>query len=138
MVRKRIIAYNLRTTAPRIRISRLPRSSRHFSHALNPPLPNAPMTWGEISSARRRTNLLNVVLRQCLRRNIHSILLHFLAHIGILDYRFPLFRHCILLLSRFLPTAGKLILRSCAELFWGGNEAQIKIPRRVMLVSVNS
>ena len=93
--------------------------------------PQCPDGMGEISSARRRTNLLNVVLRQCLRRNIHSILLHFLAHIGILDYRFPLFRHCFLLLSRF-PHCWKTYRFVLALNFFGRkNEAQIKTPCKI-------
>ena len=44
-------------------------------------------------SKRMTTNLLNVIFCQCLRCNIHSILLHLLAHISILNHSLSLFRH---------------------------------------------
>ena len=40
------------------------------------------------------SHLFDVVFCQSLRCDIHSILLHFLAHVGILDHCFSLFRHC--------------------------------------------
>ena len=40
------------------------------------------------------SHLFDVVFRQSRRSNIHSILLHFLAHVSILDYCFSLLRHC--------------------------------------------
>ena len=54
------------------------------------------------------TNLLNVIFCQCLRCNIHSILLHLLAHISILNHSLSLFRHggfcCLLWLVSSVPS----------------------------------
>ena len=71
---------------------------------------------------RERAHLLNIVFRQCLRRNIHSILLHILAHIGILNNCLPLFRHLLLLL--------------CCIIIYGRSDlmlqSQMKIIRRTL------
>ena len=51
---------------------------------------NLQPTW----FCHKKSYLFNIVFRQSLRRDINSILLHFLAHVGILNYCFSLFRHC--------------------------------------------
>ena len=43
-----------------------------------------------------RAHLLDVVLGQGLRRAVHSLLLHVLRHVGVLDHCLPLLRHALL------------------------------------------
>ena len=63
---------------------------------------------------RTTTNLLNVIFCQRLRCNIHSILLHLLAHISILNYSLSLFRHgvgFVLWLPAFVSICDSLIIK---------------------------
>lgn len=51
-------------------------------------IPTLPQTVSQ-----KKAYLLNVVFRQCFGRNIDSILLHFLFHIGIFDDGLSLITH---------------------------------------------
>ena len=48
------------------------------------------------------SHLFNVVLGQSRRCDIHSILLHFLAHVSILDHCFSLLRHIVKVVVRLV------------------------------------
>lgn len=57
------------------------------------------------------THLLNIVLRQSRRSNVHSILLHVLAHIGIFDYGLSLFCHgrSLMVVTKILPDKARRV-----------------------------